>query len=131
MALRIEAIKTLQARIRQGKTANMQDVTAHMTRRTTLSPGEVWMQFIELQEAIIWFASEGRAVKIEGLGTFTPVLRQDRRFHLNFRADVGLKIALNKTGAFSGKIVNRNNLGKSATELEKLWNELHPDNPKE
>jgi hypothetical protein len=36
--------------------------------------------------------------------------------------------ALNATGAFTGKIKNRENLGKTSQELAELWNEEHPDN---
>ena len=121
MVKRIQAISALQAKLKLQRTAQMDDLLAHMTRRTTLSAGEVWMQFIELQQALVYFASDGRAVKIEGLGTFTPVLRRDGQIHLNFRADVALKNALNQPDGFSGKILNRENLGKSADELVAQW----------
>jgi len=107
----------------------MADLIAHMTRRTTLSEGEIWMQFIQLREALVWFATEGRAVKIEGFGTFTPVLRQDGQIHLNFRPDVALRRALNRPDGFQGQIENQENLSKSGAKLIALWNALHPEEP--
>ena len=77
-------------------------------------------------DAILYFACQGQAAKVEGLGTFTPSLKADGAFQLNFRADVGLKQLLNNN-EFWGRIDNKRNTGKRGDELVALWNEAHPD----
>lgn len=69
----------------------------------------------------------GQAVKIEGLGTFTPTIRADGRFDILFRADADLLRQLSDTTKFYAKILNKANIGKSAEELAALWNEENPE----
>ena len=130
MANKIKAIKALQASIQPERTAEMRDIVELMQRRTGLSEGEIWQVLMELRDALVYFASSGKATRVPGIGTFTPTLRSDGNFHLTYRPAVEMKQALN-SGDFGGHLNNRQNRGKSADELVALWNELHPDDPVE
>jgi hypothetical protein len=81
----------------------------------------------ELRDQIIEFCRAGRAVKIDGLGTWTPNLKIDGSFDIQYRADKALVNGLNVPGVFSGEIVNAENIGKTGDELVALWNEANPD----
>ncbi len=72
---------------------------------------------------------DGQAVKIEGLGTFTPTIRVDGRLDSVFRPDPEMLQKLNDPTKLYAKILNKSNIGKSADELVSLWNAEHPDNP--
>ena len=39
------------------------------------------------------------------------------------------KYGLNLPGIFKGKIINRENIGKSGEELVSMWNEAYPEDP--
>ncbi len=129
MAARIKAIKALKPRIELARTAGRRDLTEMMMARTGLNEGETLLVQYELRDVLLYFARMGRPVKVEGLGTFTPAVGADGSFHLNFRAEVALKRALNEPGKFWGQLANSKNIGKSADELAAQWNELHPDDP--
>ena len=70
---------------------------------------------------------QGQAVKIGGLGTFTPTVRMDGSFDILFRPDPDMLRQLNDPTQFHAKILNKNNLGKSADDLVAQWNAEHPD----
>ncbi len=128
MTKRITAIKAMQAKIRLMRTTRTIDVIEYIKMRTGLNESEVRMNVYELRDAIIHYARQGSPVKIEGLGIFTPTLRSDGKFHLNFRPDVDIKHALHQE-TFYGRIDNKPNRGKSGDELVELWNQAHPDDP--
>ena len=46
-------------------------------------------------------------------------------------SEVKVKRALSAPGAFRGRIINAENIGKSSDELVAMWNEAHPDDPVE
>ena len=69
----------------------------------------------------------GRAVKVDGLGTFTPNIDLDGYFAVSFRADPAMNHGLNLPGTFSGTIRNREFIGKTSGELINHWNEEHAD----
>ena len=73
----------------------------------------------------------GRAVKLEGLGTYTPKVGLDGVFDVAHRLDKALKNRLNAPGDFRGEIGNRDMIGKTADELVARWDEEHPGAPVE
>jgi hypothetical protein len=83
----------------------------------------------ELRDHIIEFLLSGRAVKIEGLGIWTPNLGLDGTLEIQYRADPALVRALKTPGRFEGRISNRENIGLSGDELIAKWNQLYPDDP--
>lgn len=80
-----------------------------------------------MRDQIIEITRSGRAVKIEGLGTWFPNICMDGSFDLQYRADTVLVNGLNVPGTFTGTIRNRENIGKPGNELVDKWNTEHPD----
>jgi hypothetical protein len=116
-------------RIEQGVTAQKPEFLRAVSRATNLVEGTVDLAIKELRDQIIEFCRTGRAVKIEGLGTFTPTIDLEGNFSISLRADPVFDHALNVPGIFTGKIINRENLGKTGDELVAMWNEEHPEDP--
>ena len=83
----------------------------------------------ELRDAVVFFNRAGRGVKLEGLGTYLPNIQLDGTFDVQHRLDRSIKNALNAPGTFTGVILNRENIGKTADELVEMWNAEHPDDP--
>lgn len=93
--------------------------------------GSIDQSIKELRDQIIEFNRAGRAVKVEGLGTFAPSIDLKGQFAIVYRADPALNYSLNVPGIFSGKIIDRENIGKSSTELVEKWNADNPNDPVE
>jgi len=127
MAPRIKAIGTYRPRIDQGKTAQKPELLRVASRATGLVEGTLDLSIRELRDQIIEFCRAGRAVKIDGLGTWTPNLKMDGSFDIQYRADNALVKGLNFPGVFSGDIINSENIGKSGDDLVALWNEANPE----
>ncbi len=81
----------------------------------------------ELRDKLIEFTRSGRAVKIDGLGTWTPNIRLDGSFDIQYRADTAPVNGLNDPGTFTGTILNRENIDKTGDELVEKWNTDHPE----
>ena len=80
----------------------------------------------ELRDQLIEYCRSGRAVKVEGLGTWTPTIALDGTLDIQYRPDAAFSYGLNIPGIFSGTILNRENVGKTSDELVSRWN---ADNP--
>ncbi|MDY7041158.1 MAG: hypothetical protein SVX38_09880 [Chloroflexota bacterium] len=128
MASRIRAINAYRPRIKLGRTAQFDELVAHIASRTSLNTGEIIMVLMELRDAVIFFNRDGRGVKLEGLGTYLPNMQLDGSFDVQHRLDRSIKRALN-TREFWGTILNRKNVGKTPDELVAQWNVEHPDDP--
>jgi hypothetical protein len=83
----------------------------------------------ELRDAIIFFNLMGRGVKLEGLGTYLPLIKHSGELNVSHRLDREIKNALNTPGLYNREILNQENIGKSVDELVELWNAEHPDDP--
>jgi hypothetical protein len=83
----------------------------------------------ELRDQIIEFKSAGRAVKVEGLGTYAPNISLDGTFDLQYRADTASGNTLNIPGICTRTILNRENIGRTSEELIQKWNEANPEDP--
>jgi len=127
MAPKIKAIGAYRPRIDQGKTAQKPELLRAASRATGLVEGTFDLSIRELRDQIIEFCRAGRAVKIDGLGTWTPNLKMDGSFDIQYRADNALVNGLNMPGVFSGEIINAENIGKSGEELVAMWNEAYPE----
>ena len=127
MAPKIRAIGAFRPLIDQGKTAQKPELLRAASRATGLVEGTFDLSIRELRDQIIEFCRAGRAVKIDGLGTWTPNLQIDGSFNIQYRADNALVNGLNMPGVFSGEIVNAENIGKSSDELVAMWNEAFPE----
>lgn len=129
MARKITAIRRYRPEIRRERTRQTSEIVEDIAQRTGLNEGEIRFVTYELRDAILMAHSHGQAVKIEGLGTFTPTIRMDGELDILFRPDVDMLRRLNHPTKFYAKILNKSNIGKSAEELVALWNEEHPEDP--
>jgi hypothetical protein len=129
MANRLSAIAAYRPRIQLGNTVQKVELARYLADRTGLNEGSVELVIKDLRDAIIFFNRLGRAVKIEGLGTYTPGIDLEGAFDVQYRADTDLKGGLNAHNTFSGTIRYRENIGKRAADLVALWNGTHPGDP--
>lgn len=129
MASKIKAINAYMPRIELGRRAETEDLVDMIARGTGLNEGDIRQMLFELRDTVLFFNLRGQAVKLEGLGTYTPVIQLDGNFKVGHRADMKLKEGLNAPGEFRGEINNREIIGKTSDELVTMWNEEHPDDP--
>ena len=127
MAHRIKIISLYRPRIEQGNTVQKPELIRLASRATGLVEATLDYGIKELRDQIIEITRSGRAVKIEGLGTWSPNISMDGSFDLQYRADTALVNGLNVPGTFTGTIRNRENIGKTGDELVRKWNEDNPE----
>jgi hypothetical protein len=127
MASKIKAIGAYRPRIEQGNTVQKPELIRALSRATGLVEGTIDQVIKELRDQIIEFNRGGRAVKVDGLGTYAPNISLDGTFDLQYRADTAFGNALNIPGVFTGRISNRENIGKTSEELVRKWNEHNPE----
>lgn len=127
MAKRITAIRMYRPEIERGKTRQMQQIIRQIARSTTLNEGSIRYVIYELRDAILDAHHAGQAVKLEGLGTFTPTIRMEDELDILFRPDPAMLRDLNDRTQFGARILNRANIGKTADDLVAQWNAEHSD----
>ena len=127
MARRITAIRKYRPEIKRARTRQTPELVEDMARTTGLNEGTIRYVVYELRDVLLMAHRTGQAVKVEGLGTFTPTLRMDGRFDILFRPDAEMLRKLNDPTLFFGTILNKKNIGKSADDLVAQWNADHPD----
>lgn len=127
MTPRIKAINAYRPRLEQGNTVQKPELIRALSRATGLVEGSIDQANKELRDHIIEFNRSGRAVKVEGLGTFSPSIDLDGTLSIVFRPDPALHHGINIPGTFSGTILNRDSIGKTSADLVSRWNEEHPD----
>lgn len=126
MAKKITVIRKYRPEFKHKSTLQMAQVIEHIAQRTGLNTGEILLNVYELRDTIVDAHRNGQAVKIDGLGTFTPTLRLDGSVDVLFRPDVGMLRELNNKELYA-TILNKNNIGKSTEELVAQWNAEHPE----
>ena len=126
MASKIKAIGAYRPRIELGNTVQKPELMRAISRATGLVEGSADQAVKELRDHIIEFVRSGRSVKVEGLGTWTPNVTLDGSLDIQYRADTALTNGLNVPGTFTGTIINRENIGKTADDLVVMWNAENP-----
>ncbi len=126
MATKIEAINAFRPRISLNPTAGLAQLVDFISMRTGANKGTVQLILSEVHDAVVFFALQGTPVKIEGLGTYTPNVDLEGSFDCAYRTDPETLKKLNVSGAFTGIIENRDNIGKTSAELVEMWNKAHP-----
>jgi len=129
MVRKITAIRKYRPEIKRERTKQTRQVVEGIAMRTGLNEGEIRFVVYELRDFILDAHRTGQAVKIEGLGTFTPTIRMDGSLDIVFRPEPDMLQQLNDTTKFYAKILNKSNIGKSVNELAAQWNAEHPDDP--
>jgi hypothetical protein len=127
MASKITAIRRYKPEIKRERTRRMREVVEDISQQTGLSEGEILHVVYELRDAILNAHRIGKAVKIQGLGIYTPVMRMDGSLDIVFRPEVELLRSLNNPTKLYIEILNKSNIGKSSKELIAQWNKDHPD----
>ena len=128
MAKLIQAIATYGPRIDLGRQVNPQHYMEMITHRTTLSSGVVKNVQESEVETLIGLLNEGRPIHT-GIAIFTPTIDLKGNIGVSVRVDKRILAALNVPRAFTGKVANRKNIGKTSQEIADLWNKEHPDDP--
>jgi hypothetical protein len=128
MASQISALNHYRPQIEYGETVGWREVAEFLESSSTLSKIDIIGVLTGLQDAVLHFNSQGRGVKLEGLGTYLPNINYQGEIDAAHRLDRRLKRGLNN-GSFSGKIRNKKNIGKTVEEVIALWNAEHPDDP--
>jgi len=127
MAKPINAVTAYGPKIDPGVTVSTKELVSLIAGRSGLNKGDILHMIYELQNALIFYHRIGRAVKLEGVGVFTPTINKDGKFTVSTRIAGEIKDALNEEKAFQGKILNRDMLGKTMAECIERWNSEHPD----
>ncbi len=128
MAQRIQAINAYRPRIDLGEAASPERFMELVTQRTTLSSGVVKNVQESEVEALIGLLLEGRPVHT-GIAIYTPSIDLNGDIEIKVKVDRRIIRALNAPGAFRGKIVHSENIGKTSGDLAAMWNAEHPDDP--
>ncbi len=126
MAHRIKAINAYRPRIEQGNTVQKPELVRAVSRATGIVEGSLDQNIKELRDQLIEYCRTGRAVKVDGLGTWTPTIALDGTLDIQYRPDPAFSYGLNIPSTFTGTILNRENIGKTGDELVQRWN---TDNP--
>ena len=129
MSTILQAVNQYGPKLEFKPTAQLEKVAEWMAMRTGLNKSEVMMVFQESSEAILYFCKDGQAVKIPGVGTFTPSMDRNGEVLINFRADMELKNGINTPDAYGGVIVNRERIGWTNAQYKELWDADHPSDP--
>ncbi len=129
MANEMHALAAYRPRILQGMTVQRELLVQFIAMATGLSEGEIFHVLLELRDTVAYFNALGQAVKLPGLGTFTPTILLDGSLKVSIRPDKFLSQELNIPKNFNGRIANREHIGKSLAELVALWNAEHPEDP--
>jgi hypothetical protein len=127
MAHKIQAINTYRPRIEQGNTVQKAELIRGLSHATSLVEGSVSLTMTELKFRIVEYCRSGRAVKVDGLGTWTPSIGLDGKVSIQYRPDLAFDYELNQPGVFTGTVINRDNIGKTGDELVAMWNAANPE----
>ena len=127
MAHRIQAINAYRPRIDLGKTVQKPSFLRAISRATSLVEGTVDMAIKEMRDQVIEICRSGRAVKVEGLGRFEPVIDLNGMLSISYRPDPAFTYSLNQ-GTFEGIVLNKENIGKTGDQLVEVWDHDNPDN---
>ena len=96
MADRIRAIATYTPKIKLEKTEDMDRLVEVIAGRSGLNRGTILNVIMELRDSMLTFAMDGRGVKVEGLGIFSPSINLAGEMRFVHRWDKWVKNKLNQ-----------------------------------
>ena len=129
MATKIAAINYYRPRVVQGRNVEINELVGYLSGRTGLNEGEIRYVVTEMRDALTYFSTQGRGLRLEGLGIWRADIALTGEFRVLYRADRWLINALNAPRRFQGEIANRQYIGFSSAALVELWNTEHPEDP--
>jgi hypothetical protein len=121
MAITIQAVNAYRPRIEQGNTVQKPELLRAASRATGIVEGTLDQSIKELRDQIIEFTRAGRAVKVDGLGRFSPSIDLEGKFAISFRPCPAFANGLNVPGIFTARSStgrNRQNKPGSRPEME-------------
>lgn len=127
MLKKISVINKMRARIIMHELKDLKQLAWYIQDNLSMNKGTFLNAVWALQEALIHFARLGFPVKLDGVGILSPKIERDGSISLQFRPSKELKMKLGTTRDFGGKIVNKQNAGKSAAQLIDAWIKAYPD----
>lgn len=130
MAKLVQAVTRYGPRLTPNRTATPDEAVAWLAAHLGVKRGMVLAVLLDLPAAVSHFNRAGTAVKLSGLGIFSPSIRLDGEIHVCFRADRALKRELN-TAHYRGEMRNRKSIGLDAAALKARWDAEFPDDPLE
>lgn len=128
MADKLTAINTLRPRLELGRIIELDQLEEFIEDRSGASRAGITQILNELKKALLFFNLDGRAVRIEGLGRFSPKIGLDGTITYTVAPDTNV-LSRMTTKLYKGPIANREHIGKTPEELIVIWNELHPEDP--
>lgn len=126
MASRIKAIGALRPKIDHGDTVQKPELLRYLGRVTSLSEGQIDLVIKEVRDAILFFNLAGRGVNVEGMGIYKSKIGLDGEMGMSVIMSKELRQGLDRE-AFTGKIINAENIGKTADELVQQWDVRNPN----
>ena len=131
MAAKITAIAAYKPRIQLEKGAGFKEVVKLIARQTRMKEAKVIYVLKEFCDAVAIIAKQGRGIRIKGFATYRPTIKPNGMLTFNIKAEAALVYQLNTGGAFKGKIINRDMIGKTPAQLMARWNSERPYDPVE
>ena len=129
MSQHMKAVGTYMPRVVRGPAVERDELVEFIARSTGLNESGVQQVLLELRDAVLYHTRRGRAVKLGGLGVYSPSIKLDGTLKVIHRLDNFLKKRFDMPGLFEGEIANSENIGKSVEDLVAQWNEAHPEDP--
>lgn len=129
MAHRMQALAAYRPKIVYGSRIDSKRLAEHIQGRTTLARADIEAVLRELSEALTFFCSNGNTVEIDGVANFRPEISLDGRYDVNTWLAPDIRNAINMPGAFTGTLVNSQNIGMTMEDLMALWNAEHAEDP--
>jgi hypothetical protein len=126
MARIVQAVNQYGPKIEYNPMARLDQVADWMAMRTGLNKSEVIMVLQEINEAILFFNTQGIPIKLPGVGIFRPSVDRQGTFKINLRADSDLKRRINNGNAFTGVLLNKDCIGLDDAGYKTLWDADHP-----
>jgi len=126
----IQDVNYLFPKIKGGKIMERQEIVKIIRDRTGKQESDVIGGIADQRDAMETALCQGRPVRLEGIGIFRPVIKLDGTITIGFRVDPQLIDRLNASGAFTGTIINKANIGMTMQELE-AYAVAHPKTPTE
>lgn len=131
MAKLLSAHQAFGPQLKLNNTVHLDQVSTWIAMRTNVNKSEVMRMLQELNEAILYFNSQGTPVKLPGIGIFTPSIDRHGHININLRADTALNQGINTPRAYTGPIRNKANIGMDNGAYKELWDEANPNDPLE
>ncbi len=127
MPKEVKAIYAYTPRVKLERRVELPTLVSYIEGRTGFNRGAIMAMLSEFSNALVFFGRSGHPVRLPDMGIFAPRIDKIGRFGINFKMDKHLKSEMNAPGKFTGKVVNRDMIGKPVEEMVERWNTDHPD----